>query len=192
MTCREYYMDFSSPFGTFHLVWDPENDIYPVRRIYLSSPEEKSLDRLKRNGPEISFLASSPIREIGRQITAFLEGDPVSFAEVPLDFSLCSPFQSAVLKIERQVPPGQIITYSRLASLAGKNGAARAAGHALAHNPFPLLIPCHRAVRSDGTPGGYQGGSAMKKRLLEREGIRLTSSGKIASEFFLTLNNGTH
>jgi|MTBAKSStandDraft_2_1061841.scaffolds.fasta_scaffold02193_15 methylated-DNA-[protein]-cysteine S-methyltransferase len=183
MTCREYYMDFSSPFGTFHVVWDPGNAGYPLRRIYLSSPGEISLSRMKKNYPEITFLFSPAIRDIGRLVTAFLEGDPVSFAEVPLDFSLCSPFQSAILKTERQIPTGQIVTYSHLAAAAGKNGAARAAGHALARNPYPLIIPCHRAIRSDGTPGGYQGGMIMKKRLLEREGIIFTRDGKIAPEF---------
>jgi methylated-DNA-[protein]-cysteine S-methyltransferase len=57
-------------------------------------------------------------------------------------------------------------------------GAARAVGHALALNPFPLIIPCHRAVRSDGGLGGFQGGLAMKRKLLELEGIAFSPSGK--------------
>lgn len=185
MQGHECYMDFSSPFGTFHIIWDPEDKAHPLRRIYLSSPGETSLNRMKNKYPMISFLASPPIREIGRLITAFLEGVPVSLEKVPIDFSLCPPFQAAVLKAERLVPSGHVITYSCLASAAGKKSAARATGHALATNPFPLLIPCHRAIRSDGALGGYQGGLAMKRKLLEREGIAFDHDGKVPPEFLM-------
>jgi len=62
----------------------------------------------------------------------------------------------------------------------GVAGGGRAVGRALAENPFPILIPCHRAVRADGAIGGYQGGSAMKRALLEMEGVEFTAAGKAA------------
>ena len=65
-----------------------------------------------------------------------------------------------------------------------KGNAARAVGHALAANPFPLIIPCHRTIRSDRYPGGYQGGPAMKRALLEMEGIPFDDTGRTAGARF--------
>jgi methylated-DNA-[protein]-cysteine S-methyltransferase len=66
----------------------------------------------------------------------------------------------------------------------GKPSAARAVGRALATNPFPIIIPCHRAVRSDGSLGGYQGGLAMKRALLEMEGVEFDARGRVATPGF--------
>ncbi|MFX1318507.1 MAG: methylated-DNA--[protein]-cysteine S-methyltransferase, partial [Promethearchaeota archaeon] len=76
-------------------------------------------------------------------------------------------------------PRGWISTYKRIAQHIGIVNGARVVGNTLARNPFPLVIPCHRAIKSDGTLGGYQGGLAMKRRLLENEGILFTPSGKV-------------
>ena len=70
-------------------------------------------------------------------------------------------------------------TYGRLAGQLGLSKASRAVGNSLARNPFPIVIPCHRAVRSDGELGGYQGGAGMKRALLEMEGIEFLQSGKV-------------
>jgi len=82
------------------------------------------------------------------------------------------PFERAVLQALRRIPPGQVRTYGEIARTLGKPSAARAVGTACARNPLPLLIPCHRVVRSDGKLGGYslRGGVALKRQLLEAEG----------------------
>ncbi|MBE9507936.1 MAG: MGMT family protein, partial [Chloroflexi bacterium] len=67
----------------------------------------------------------------------------------------------------------------RIARHLGVKGGARAVGRALARNPFPIVIPCHRAIRSNGELGGYQGGLEMKRALLEGEGIEFTQRGKV-------------
>ena len=193
MRAHYHYMDFPSPFGTFHIVWDPSDEKHPLRRIFLSAHAETSLNRMSRRYPDISFLASARIRNLGQLITSFLEGDPVSLEKIPLDLNRFSPFQAAVLKAERQVPAGNVTTYSRLAKFVNSPRAARAVGHALAENPFPLLIPCHRVVHSDGALGGYQGGSDMKMRLLERESVPFTPDGKVcmrAKALFLCPHKG--
>ena len=89
--------------------------------------------------------------------------------QIPLH--LCPDFQRRTLAQEHRTPPGTVTTYARLAAACGQPRGARAVASALSHNPFPLLIPCHRTVRSDGSLGGYQGGLAMKRWLLEREGV---------------------
>ncbi|MEM3031066.1 MAG: MGMT family protein [Candidatus Micrarchaeia archaeon] len=76
-----------------------------------------------------------------------------------------------------KIPKGKTASYAEIAKRVGRPKAARAVGNALAKNPFPLLIPCHRVIRSDGSAGGYsrKGGSAKKKKLLEREGYRFSA-----------------
>jgi O-6-methylguanine DNA methyltransferase len=82
------------------------------------------------------------------------------------------------------IPRGKLSTYNLIARHVGKPSAARAVGRALATNPFPIIIPCHRAIRSDRTLGGYQGGLAMKRALLEMEGINLDGRGRVVTSAF--------
>lgn len=114
-----------------------------------------------------------------------LEGGAVEPATGLLDLDSCSRFQRRVLEAESRVPRGRVIGYGGLAEAAGHPGAARAVGRALAANPFPLVIPCHRTVRADGGLGGYQGGVDTKRALLEMEGVRLSASGRVPRRFFL-------
>ncbi len=89
---------------------------------------------------------------------------------VPLDLSGVSQFQRAVLRGASAIPRGELRTYSELAAEIGKPKAVRAVGNALARNPLPLFIPCHRVVRSSGALGGYAFGLPLKMRLLQYEG----------------------
>jgi len=109
-------------------------------------------------------------RTIQKQITAYFEGDYVDFRDVPVVLNT-GAFTMRVLEACRSVRFGQIVTYGRLAELAGRPGSARAVGMALAKNPLPLIIPCHRIVCADGSLGGFSafGGIGLKKRLLELE-----------------------
>ncbi|MBW2560575.1 MAG: MGMT family protein [Deltaproteobacteria bacterium] len=98
---------------------------------------------------------------------------------------LCSPFQERVLRAEYAILRGRVTTYQRIARHIGHTAAARAVGTALATNPFTIMIPCHRSIRSNGTLGGYQGGLEMKRSLLEMEGVSFNDSGRVVTkEFF--------
>lgn len=97
---------------------------------------------------------------------------------------LCPDFQRRVLLAEHAIPRGRVSTYARIAAHLGVERGARAVGSALAANPFPILIPCHRAIRSDRTLGGYQGGLEMKRTLLEMEGLSFESSGRVSVQRF--------
>ncbi|MEE9618423.1 MAG: MGMT family protein [Anaerolineae bacterium] len=94
----------------------------------------------------------------------------------------CSEFQRRVLLAEHRIPRGWVSTYGRIAIRVGVPGGARAVGGALARNPFPIIIPCHRAIRSDGQLGGFQGGLRMKQSLLELEGIEVAQTGKVLTD----------
>ncbi|MHB1676720.1 MAG: methylated-DNA--[protein]-cysteine S-methyltransferase [Sulfuriferula sp.] len=87
-----------------------------------------------------------------------------------------TPFQQKALLELAQISRGQVRTYGWMAASIGHPGAARAIGTAMALNPYPLLLPCHRVIRTDGVLGHYSGGpSGFKARLLELEGVNLTS-----------------
>jgi methylated-DNA-[protein]-cysteine S-methyltransferase len=95
-----------------------------------------------------------------------------------------SKFESRVYRALKRVPRGRVITYKGLAGRIGTN-SARAVGNALARNPFPIKVPCHRVVASDRTIGGFQSGARVKKRLLKSEGIVFDEDGRIPEKFFV-------
>jgi methylated-DNA-[protein]-cysteine S-methyltransferase len=113
-------------------------------------------------------------------IRSYLDGESLRFDLRYLAREVCTEFQTRVLQAEYEIPRGWVSTYGRIARKLGVPGGSRAVGNALATNPFPLLIPCHRAVRATGALGGYQGGVEMKKTLLEMEGVTFSSSTEVS------------
>ena len=103
-----------------------------------------------------------------KELRSYLSGRSRSFS-TPCDLRGLPAFTHAVLKAAAQIPYGEVRSYPWLAQRLGKPKAARAVGNALARNPIPIIIPCHRVVRSNGTLGGYALGTGLKKRLLEME-----------------------
>ena len=87
-----------------------------------------------------------------------------------LDLSSLTPFQKKVLEVVKTIPYGETRSYKWVAERIGKPKAARAVGQALKRNPYPVIISCHRVIRSDGELGGYLKGIQKKKRLLKKEG----------------------
>ena len=102
------------------------------------------------------------------RLRRYTRGEAVGFPDA-LDFHGVSPFQQSVWEATRDIPRGQTCSYAELAARVGRPGAARAVGQAMAHNPWPIVVPCHRVVASDGRLGGYGGGLDMKERLLRLE-----------------------
>ena len=107
-----------------------------------------------------------------QQITAYFEGSYVNFSpDIPILLDGLSWFAHLVLTACRDISFGQTRSYGQLAKKAGSPTAGRAVGRVMAQNPLPLIIPCHRVVRSDGKIGGFSGvgGVSLKKRMLELE-----------------------
>jgi methylated-DNA-[protein]-cysteine S-methyltransferase len=99
----------------------------------------------------------------------YFAGEPVSFSHYPVDLDSQPLFRRAALLAARRIPYGHTWTYARLAAEVGNFRAARAAGQAMARNPLPFVVPCHRVIASDGTPRGFGGGLDLKRFLLELE-----------------------
>ena len=104
------------------------------------------------------------------QLEAYFAGTLNQFT-MPLDLSSSTGFRRSVLEHMFQIPYGTTITYAELARRAGNGRAARAAGHACATNPIPIVVPCHRVIGSDGGLNGYGGGLHIKQGLLRLEGV---------------------
>ncbi len=104
---------------------------------------------------------------IGR-CQAYFEGEPVEFPD-DVDISSGTPFQQRAWEACRRIPRGTTISYRDLAAEAGSPGGARAAGAAMARNPVPIVVPCHRVVGSDGSLHGFGGGLPLKQLMLEME-----------------------
>jgi methylated-DNA-[protein]-cysteine S-methyltransferase len=173
------YVVVPSPFGPLVILWQDTPAGPRVQRVLLpqeGTPSEAALQAIKEIGPAVARPFMTGLAE---QITHFLEGEALSFPLDLLALDICSDFQQRVLRAEHAIPRGRVSTYGRIARHLGQAGGARAVGRALATHPFPILIPCHRAIRSDGALGGYQGGPAMKQALLEMEGLTISPAGKV-------------
>jgi len=111
------------------------------------------------------------VERVLAQLREYFAGDRSNF-NLPVDISQLTPFQRSVLDVACRIAPGQVWTYQRIAEELGRPRASRPVGGALAHNPIPIVIPCHRVIASDGSLGGYSGGSGLKAKrwLLRLEG----------------------
>ncbi len=109
------------------------------------------------------------LEDVTRQLTEYFDGTR-HVLDPALDRRLSTGFRGEVQDGLADIPYGTTQTYKQLAHRLGRPGAVRAVGTACATNPLPLLLPCHRVLRSDGGPGGYRGGLAAKQWLLHHEG----------------------
>ena len=111
-------------------------------------------------------------RELAPLLQDYAAGKPVRWPDLDLDFESLPPFRARILRtLLQEVGPGQTVTYGQLSRMAGHPRAARAVGQAMANNPWPLLVPCHRVLDSGGKLHGFSGaGLNMKEYLLKLEG----------------------
>ncbi len=153
-------------FGWIGIALSPQG----LLALTLPEPDQEAALRplLKRWGDDAQRddVALSDLRE---KLCRYFDGQPVSFDE-PLDMSGATDFQRRVWEATRRIPRGQTLTYAEIARQVGSPGAARAVGQAMARNPWPVIVPCHRVVGHDGRLTGFGGGLAMKQRMLEMEG----------------------
>jgi O-6-methylguanine DNA methyltransferase len=176
-----HYTIFRTKWGYFGLAGTEA----AVSRTFLPAPERQDAERgllksLQPAGDNLSFHKDFQ-QDLQKRIIAYYEGEPVDFSTDPaLSLSGSSPFVHKVLNACRKISYGHTRTYRDLAREVGSPNAARAVGGVMAGNPVPLIIPCHRVVRSDGLLGGFGGGMKMKEELLSKEGVALDKTGKVS------------
>lgn len=128
--------------------------------------------RLSEEARSLGFGTTTGAKSrLARQLVRYFAGERVEMS-APLQFPPASPFRRRVWEVTAAVPYGAVLTYGEVAARAGRPKAARAVGQALARNPLPLVVPCHRVVAADGGLGGFsgEGGVRVKRELLELEG----------------------
>jgi methylated-DNA-[protein]-cysteine S-methyltransferase len=172
-------------YGDIGIVWTQAMEKTTIIRIVLPREERSTVEMILQSFPDASRGSNDAIRKNTEQIQAYSGGSDGQFSFEYLDMDCCYDFQKKVLIEAKKIPRGRIKSYSRVAELIGSPKAARAVGTALARNPFPIIIPCHRVVRSNGELGGFGGGLTMKSTLLKMEGVYLDQSGRVDPAFML-------
>jgi methylated-DNA-[protein]-cysteine S-methyltransferase len=139
--------------------------------VGIGGEEAGFVERLRRQGAPAVLRSEDQTRQARTQIEEYFRGERERF-DCPVDLSRLTGFHRQVLQAAARIPRGSVTTYGSLARALGKPRAARAVGRALAANPVPLVIPCHRVIASDGSLGGYsaRGGVQTKLQLLRFEG----------------------
>lgn len=161
----------NTPVGPLTIHWTATDRGPRIVRLQLRSASRTTTPPASGSCPEIDRFADDLVRQ--------LAGEPVELSLELVDLQRCPPFHARVLQAIRRIPRGSVSTYREIAERLGQPAASRAVGNALAQNPFPLVLPCHRVIRSDGRLGGYRGGQLMKRKLLEQEGVRFGQSDTV-------------
>lgn len=183
-TLKLFYHLIPSALGKIGIVWVQKNAAPLIMHILLPPKDIPIIKTINKNYPGASEQSHEKLKKLCLQIQNFLEGSPVNFSLKFIDMTQCYDFQKKVLLETLQIPRGKVICYGRLADRILAPGAARAVGSALARNPFPLIIPCHRVIKSTGYLGNFGGGPEMKKFLLQMEGVPSNTRGKIGREVY--------
>jgi methylated-DNA-[protein]-cysteine S-methyltransferase len=160
------YAEIDSPVGSLLLAATPRG---LVRVTFPVEPHEKVLEQLAATISPRVLESPAKLDEARRELDRYFEGRLRDF-ELPLDWRLTRGFYRKVLRATSRIPYGQTRSYSEVAKRAGSPRAVRATGTALGSNPLPIIVPCHRVLRSGGALGGYGGGIEVKQTLLELEG----------------------
>jgi methylated-DNA-[protein]-cysteine S-methyltransferase len=164
--------------------WIDDKSTKAVQVLLPRSQKNVARSVIQTRFPKAMVSSGDEVAELRKCIQDFFLGEPNPIPLNLVDMSICSPFQLSVLKEEHAIPRGMTSSYGRIAKRL-KSRAVRAVGSALARNPFPIVVPCHRAVRSDRTLGGYQGGLEMKQKILSMEGVKFDSRGRVHPDCFL-------
>ena len=162
------YTSYDAPMGELLLAATPRG---LVRVSFAVEDPEVTLAQLASAISPRILERPARLDEARRELDEYFAGDRREF-DLDLDWRLSSGFRRRVLRATARIPFGGTSTYSKVAGAAGSPKAHRAAGTALGANPLPIVVPCHRVLRTGGALGGYGGGLETKELLLELEGVR--------------------
>ncbi|KAA9148895.1 methylated-DNA--[protein]-cysteine S-methyltransferase [Amycolatopsis acidicola] len=163
---------FETAIGHCGIAWG-ERGVLSVRLPDRSPQVTRA--RLQSQFPEAGETEPPDhIRHAIDEMNSLLRGDRLDLADIELDLEGVPEFHRRVYEIARTIPPGKTLTYGDVATRLGMPGSAQAVGQALGHNPFPIVVPCHRVLAAGGKMGGFSapGGVDTKRRMLVIEGAR--------------------
>ncbi len=186
---------FETPIGSCGLAWSDAG------LTFLQLPEEdpaatraRLLSRVNDAG-KMATAKTTPgwVKDAVARVREHLAGKPQDLARVPLDVSRVTPFNAKVLRAAQTVPAGRTATYGDLAGRVGSPGASRAVGRAMATNPWPVIVPCHRVVAAGGGAGGFSayGGIVTKEKMLQLEGATLLTGAAAKQSLLFDAPPGT-
>jgi methylated-DNA-[protein]-cysteine S-methyltransferase len=161
------YAEVDSPLGPLIVAATPHG---LARVAYADDGRDAALEDIARRISPRVLESPSRLDATRRELDEYFDGGRREF-DLPLDLRLVRGFGARVLRFTASVPFGQVTTYAEVAAAAGSPRGSRAAGNALGANPIPIVVPCHRVLRSGGGLGGYTGGLERKRRLLAVEGL---------------------
>jgi len=178
------FVVFETAAGHCAAAWGPEG----IRSFVL--PAASAAAAARRLPPRLGEAGPAhppaPVAEALARVRRYFAGEPADFADAPLDLGPQTPLFAAVYAAVRRIPWGRTTTYGALAAGIGAGPeAAREVGRAMARNPVPLLIPCHRVLAAGGRIGGFSapGGAETKRRMLELEGVALAQQSPAQGAF---------
>jgi methylated-DNA-[protein]-cysteine S-methyltransferase len=167
---------FDTAIGACGIAWSERG---VVGAQLPEASEARTRARMRRRFPDMREAAPPPtVRSAIEGILALLDGEPIDLSDVGLDMDGVPPFDRRVYEVARTAFPGATLSYGDIAARLGAPREARAVGHALGQNPFPIVVPCHRVLATGGKVGGFSahGGTATKLRLLSIEGARTSAA----------------
>jgi methylated-DNA-[protein]-cysteine S-methyltransferase len=161
------YANVDSPFGPL-LIAATEQGLVRVN-LPNYDPSETLEELAARVSPRV-LESPAKLDQARRELDLYFTGKLTAF-DLPIDWRLTAGFSGRVQRAINRIPYGQTRSYTEMARSAGNERAVRAAGTACGSNPIPIVVPCHRVLRSGGGLGGYGGGLPMKEELLRLEGV---------------------
>lgn len=174
---RSHHCLFETPLGACGIAWrESAGSVSPAVVTAIQLPEttaQGTESRIARkSGSRRPTVPPSQIAEVIEKIRRHLQGEVQDFSGVAVDLERVEPFARQVYEATREIPAGQTRTYGEIAKAVGRPGAAQEVGQAMAKNPVPIIVPCHRVSAAGGKLGGFSapGGPTTKAKLLALEG----------------------
>lgn len=177
------YMLFETALGVCGLSWSSSG----LLRVQLPDRDAAATAaRLAKGAQRAGTVLPAFASDAAERLARYAAGEPADFETVPLDFGGLAAFEASVYRALRRVERGRTVTYGELAALAGSAGAAQAVGTAMARNPWPVVVPCHRVLAAGNRPGGFSapGGLKTKAKLLAMEGVFLDDGAPMLPGLF--------
>lgn len=193
MELKEYTME-DTEIGSITIVYNDKDEVL-IENIVLSNPDFDSKElayKMFENLESVDYdELNAFVKDLVLKLKSYLNGEEVEFSLEHFDLDQLTDFERAVLTTEFNTEKGSVNTYKELANAAGHPKAQRAVGNTLRKNPFPIVIPCHRTIKSDRKLGGfngYQGGLDTKEILLTLEGVEIQHKKVVSESPIISLN----